>query len=146
MTIRTATIKDIPSLSYVRLSVKENVLNNPLLVTENDYIRFLTSNGKGWLCEIDDQVTGFAIIDTDDNNIWALFVHPDYAQKGMGRKLHDTMLDWHFGQSSHHLWLSTSPGTRAEQFYKIAGWKATGITKSGEIRFEMSSSDWKSHA
>ena len=146
MTIRTATIKDIPSLSHIRLSVKENVLNNPLLVTENDYVKFLTTHGKGWLCEIEDQVTGFAIIDTDDNNIWALFVHPDYAQKGIGRKLHDPMLEWHFGKSSNHLWLSTSPGTRAEQFYKTAGWKATGITKSGEIRFEMSSSDWKSLA
>lgn len=143
MIIRTATIKDIPALSLIRLSVKENILNNPLLVTENDYVKFLTTHGKGWLCEIDDQVTGFAIIDTDDNNIWALFVNPDYDKKGIGRNLHDTMLDWFFGQSNDDLWLSTSPGTRAEQFYTKAGWRATGITKSGEIKFEISSSDWK---
>ncbi len=143
MNIRTATVKDIPALSHVRLSVKENIINNPLLVTESDYVKYLTTNGKGWLCEIDNAVTGFAIIDTADNNIWALFVHPDYDKKGIGRKLHDNMLDWFFGQCNDDLWLSTSPETRAEQFYTKAGWRATGITKSDEIRFEMSSTDWK---
>jgi GNAT superfamily N-acetyltransferase len=73
----------------------------------------------------------------------ALFVRPGFERKGIGRKLHDTMLDWFFGRSAHTLWLSTEPNTRAEKFYRAAGWKETGRTKYGEVRFEMSCSDWK---
>ncbi len=36
------------------------------------------------------------------------------------------MLDWYFGQTPETLWLSTSPGTRAERFYRTAGWQEAG--------------------
>jgi GNAT superfamily N-acetyltransferase len=140
---REATIKDIPALHKVRISVKENILNNPLLVTKKDYVHFLTDHGKGWLCEVNKQVVGFAIIDTDHNNIWALFVYPEFEGKGIGRRLHDMMLDWHFKQSQDKLWLGTAHNTRAEQFYRTAGWKDSGKRENGEIRFEMTYGDWK---
>jgi deoxycytidine triphosphate deaminase len=38
--------------------------------------------------------------------------------------------------------LSTAPGTRAEKFYKRSGWKDAGFHGKGEIKFEMSHSDW----
>jgi GNAT superfamily N-acetyltransferase len=119
------------------MAVKENVLNNPALVTEADCRKFLTSEGKGWLFETENAIAGFAIIDFKTNNIWALFVDPAFEKKGIVRILHDAMLDWHFANSSENLWLSTAPGTRAEKFYRSAGWKETGMTSSGEIRFEM---------
>jgi GNAT superfamily N-acetyltransferase len=140
---REAIVKDIPALHTLRMSVKENVLNNPLLVTEIDYVNFLTKSGKGWLCEVNNQVVGFAIIDTDQNNIWALFILPEFEGKGIGKRLHDMMLDWHFNQNQHKLWLGTAPNTRAEQFYTAAGWKAVGRRENGEIRFEMRYEVWK---
>jgi hypothetical protein len=70
MLIREATVNDIPELYSIRMSVTENVLNDPALVTEADYTNFLTVSGKGWLCEIDETITGFAIIDTKQDNIW----------------------------------------------------------------------------
>ncbi len=143
MLFREAIIKDIKALHSVRMAVKENMLSNPLLVTEADYINFLTLNGKGWLCEIDDTIIGFAIVDTADNNIWALFVHPDFEKKGIGRKLQAIMLDWFFEQSDKTLWLGTAPNTRAEHFYTSSGWKNMGLRKNGEIRFEMTYEDWK---
>ncbi|MDZ7615107.1 MAG: hypothetical protein U5K51_16495 [Flavobacteriaceae bacterium] len=60
----------------------------------------------------------------------------------MGRQLHDIMLDWYFEQTKNTVWLGTTPGTRAEQFYKKAGWKAAGTHGSDEIKFEMTYEDW----
>jgi len=142
MNLRHATIDDIPELHRVRMSVKENVLNNPALVTEDHYINYLTTKGKGWLCEDEHQVLGLAIIDLEKNNIWALFVHPDHEKKGIGRKLHDTMLDWYFNQNKQTLWLSTDPKTRAEKFYRASGWTSKGLLPNGEMLFEMNYEDW----
>jgi len=143
MTYRNATVTDIEALHKVRMAVKENVLNNPALVTDADYKKYLTTDGKGWLCEINGIVTGFAIIDTSENNIWALFVHPDHEKKGIGKKLHDLMLNDHFSKSDHSLWLGTAPKTRAAYFYSKAGWKNLGIRSNGEIKFEMNATDWQ---
>lgn len=143
LTLREAVIDDIPSLQSIRLSVNENVLSNPALVKQSDYVRYITTHGKGWLCEMQNEIVGFAIIDTEQNNIWALFIKPGFEKKGIGKNLHDTMLVWHFSQSINALWLSTDPDTRAETFYRKAGWKETGKLKNGEIKFEMTYSDWK---
>jgi GNAT superfamily N-acetyltransferase len=128
----------------IRLSVKENPLNNPDLVKENDYVSFLTSKGRGWLCKIDNDTVGFAIIDISKANVWALFVKPDFEKMGIGRNLHDLMLNWYFEQKNESVWLGTAPGTRAEGFYTKAGWNNCGIQSNGEIRFEMTSANWNS--
>jgi GNAT superfamily N-acetyltransferase len=69
-------------------------------------------------------------------------VHPDFEGCGIGRALHDTMLDWYFSQRQHTLWLSTAPGTRAEQFYRLAGWQSRELQETGELKFEMEPRDW----
>jgi GNAT superfamily N-acetyltransferase len=142
MIIRQAHINDITELHRVRMAVKENVLSNPALVTEGDYQTFLTTGGRGWLAEVDGEVAGFAIVDMQRHNVWALFVHPGYEARGIGKRLQETMLQWYFAQTDHTLWLSTGPGTRAEEFYRRTGWKETGTTTGGETRFEMSRQDW----
>lgn len=43
-------------------------------------------------------------------------------RKNMGRKLHNPMLDWYFKQTKENVWLGTSSNTRAEMFYRKAGW------------------------
>ncbi len=83
----------------------------------------------------------FFIADLLNRNIWALFVRPENESMGIGKKLHGLMLDWYFGQTNHTVWLSTSPGTRAEQFYRQAGWMQTGM-HGKEIKFEMSKNTW----
>lgn len=143
MIIRQAHTRDIEALHTVRMAVKENVLSNPALVTQQDYEAFLTTAGRGWLGEVEGRVAGFAIVDMERHNVWALFVHPDFESRGIGRRLQDTMLQWYFAQTGHTLWLSTGPGTRAEEFYRRTGWKETGTTAGGETRFEMSREDWE---
>jgi len=138
-----AKVTDIPQIQVVRNSVKENALSDPGLVTDKDCENYLLHRGKGWICEIDGRVVGFAIADLVDHNVWALFVHPDFDKRGIGKRLHDDMLDWYFSQTDSTIWLGTAPNTRAENFYRKAGWKEAGIHGKGEIKFEMTAATWK---
>ena len=143
MIFREAEINDIPQIQVVRHAVKENVLSNPALVTDDDCREFLLVRGKGWVCEIENRIVGFAITDLKKDNIWALFVHPGHERKGIGKKLHRLMLDWYFSQNKLSVWLGTSPNTRAEKFYRKAGWRETGKRANGEIKFELTSEEWR---
>lgn len=142
MLIRQAEVADIDAMSEVRLSVTENVLSNPELVTYHDYVDYLTRRGKGWVAEAAGRIVGFAIADLQDHSIWALFVHPDSAGQGIGRALHDTMLSWYFQQTNSSPWLGTAPGSRAEAFYRRAGWRSTGLKPNGEMGFEITQDAW----
>ena len=146
MNIREAQIADIPQIQLVRNSVKENTLSNPDLVTDADCAAFMFERGKGWVCQIDEQIVGFAIVDLKENNIWALFLHPNFEKQGIGRRLHNTMLDWYFTKTKTTVWLGTSPFTRAEVFYRKAGWKEAGLNGKTEIKFEMSYENWECKA
>ncbi|ANE50516.1 GNAT family N-acetyltransferase [Flavisolibacter tropicus] len=142
MTYREAHLEDIEQLSVIRLAVKENRLSNPALITYHDYETFLTIRGKGWVCEINGQLVGFAIVDLNDHNVWALFMDPAFEGQGIGRRLHQLMLDWYFKQTEHTLWLSTDPQSRAAAFYRKAGWTEAGPYGKGELKFEMTHSNW----
>lgn len=143
MNIRKADITDIPQIQFVRNEVKENRLSDPLLVTDAAVEDYITTRGRGWVYEKSGIIAGFSIISVTDANVWALFVHPDHEGKGIGKKLHDEMLNWYFQQTDTTVWLSTSPGTRAEKFYRQAGWIETGLYGKGEIKFEMTVKAWK---
>lgn len=145
MIFRTATSSDIKQIQRVRNSVRENTLSDPNLVTDVDCEEFINQRGKGWVCEIEQEIVGFAIADLQEQNIWALFVDPSFEKRGIGKQLHQLMLDWYFAQGLPSVWLGTSPQTRAEQFYRKAGWKETGTHGKGEIKFEMSKGDWEAN-
>ena len=144
MNIRIAEIKDISQIQVVRNLVKENRLSDPALVPDSDVQDYITRRGRGWVCEINEQVVGFAIADLLGNNIWALFIHPDFEKLGIGKELHDEMMSWYFSQTDKTVWLGTSPKTRAELFYRKAGWKEAGMHGKGEIKFEMTKDEWRS--
>ncbi|UWX62019.1 GNAT family N-acetyltransferase [Chryseobacterium oranimense] len=141
--IREARLEDIPQIQVVRNAVKENTLSDPSLVSNADCEEFLFERGKGWVGETKSGIVGFSIADLRENNIWALFVHPDFENQGIGRKLHDVMLNWYFEQTTEKVWLGTSPNTRAEIFYRKSGWKEAGMHGKGEIKFEMTYNNWK---
>ena len=141
--IREANIEDITEIQLVRNSVKENVLSNPNLVTDKDCEEFFTIRGKGWVCEVDGKIQGFAIADLKESNIWALFLHPDYEKMGIGTQLQNQMLEWYFQQGKEKVWLGTEPKSRAESFYRKSGWKEVGMHGKNEVKFEMTLEEWK---
>ena len=143
MIFREATVNDIPQIQLVRNAVKENTLSDPSLVTDEDCESFLINRGRGWVCETQNKIVGFSIADLQDHNVWALFVHPAYEKKGIGKMLHDIMLNWYFSITTTTLWLGTSPHTRAEHFYRKAGWIENGVHGKNEIKFEMTAKLWE---
>lgn len=142
MKFREAEVKDIQQIQVVRNAVKENVLSDPALVSDKDCEEYMTIRGKAWVCEIETKIVGFAYVDMKENNIWALFVTPEHAGKGIGKELHNIMMNWYFGLTDKTAWLGTAPGTKAELFYRMQGWKETGM-HGKEIKFEMTLDDWK---
>jgi GNAT superfamily N-acetyltransferase len=142
MIIREAKLEDIKQIQIVRNAVKENTLSDPALVTDADCAEFMFERGKGWVCEMENEIVGFSIVDLKENNVWALFLKPEFEHKGIGTKLHNIMVDWYFTQTKTTLWLGTSPNTRAEMFYRKIGWTHVGMHGSNEIKFEMTFENW----
>ena len=142
MIYREAEITDITQMQFVRNAVKENMLSDPALVPDKDVEEYMTKRGKGWVCETGKTIVGFAIIDLIENNVWALFLLPEFEARGIGKKLHRIMMDWYFVHTKEKVWLGTEPGSRAEKFYRMQGWKEVGVHGKGEIKFEMSFNIW----
>lgn len=142
MIYREAEINDIAQIQFVRHAVKENRLSDPALVKDQDVEEYMTNRGKGWVCEQDGKIVGFAIVDLVANNVWALFILPEFEGKGIGKKLHQLMMDWYFVHTREKIWLGTEPNSRAETFYRMQGWKEAGIHGNGEIKFEMHFTNW----
>ncbi len=137
MEIRLATLNDIPAMHRLRLAARENALRDPARIQPSDYQQLLTGSGRGWVALVDDALVGFGIADAANRNLWALFVAPAFEGRGIGRKLHDELLNWLFEQGPEPVWLTTEPGTRAEQFYTVAGWQFAGSEPNGDQRLEF---------
>lgn len=140
--IREALVSDIPQIQRVRNAVKENTLSDPALVPDADVEDYILRRGRGWVSLEGERITGFSIISITDQNVWALFLEPGYDKQGTGRKLHEVMLDWYFEQTKETIWLSTTPGTRADGFYRKAGWEEAGAYGKEEIKFIMTLENW----
>ena len=79
-------------MNAIRLSVRENVLTNPSSVTHEHYQRLLTGSGRGFVCEEEGGLVGFAIADLEASNVFALFVSPAHERRGIGRLLLDELV------------------------------------------------------
>lgn len=121
-TLRPATVCDIPSMSQIRLSVRENALADPARITTQMYEDYLALRGRGWVAELEGKVVGFCYADAADASIWALFIAPAYEGRGIARALLGKAVAWLFGQGHAAVRLSTGMGTRAERFYLAQGW------------------------
>jgi GNAT superfamily N-acetyltransferase len=129
-------------MQVVRHLVKENTLSDPNLVPDKDVAYYITEKGKGWVAETGGKIAGFSIVDLYDKSVWALFVDPVHAEKGVGKELLRLMIEWYFSQTDETIVLGTAPNTRAERFYALQGWKDVGSHSNGETKFELSFEDW----
>lgn len=139
-TIRQARPSDAAEMHRVRLSVQENRLTS-IVLSERDYVEAIEERGRGWVIELQGVIVAFAVGDSSSGSIWALFVEPGNEGRGYGRRLHDMMVAWLWEQGHNRLWLTTESGTRAERFYREAGWERVGEVSRGEVRFELKRSN-----
>ena len=122
------------------MPVHENELARPDVIGTADYIDYLTRRGKGWVVEALGCIVGLAVADLVGHNIWALFVHPDYEGRSVGRALHATVLDWYFGQTRKTAWLGTAPWPAPK---RSAAARTGTKSANGEVGFEMTAQDWQ---
>lgn len=134
-TLRQAVRADVSEIQRVRHSVRENRLTSSV-ISDDEVIDAIERTGRGWVVEVKGRVVAFAVGNAETGNIWALFVEPEHEARGHGRRLHDEMLGWMWSQGLQRLWLTTCPETRAQRFYKIAGWVNRGVQPNGELLFE----------
>jgi GNAT superfamily N-acetyltransferase len=132
--IRRARRQDHARVTEIRNSVTENVLGDPSRVTVEHYNWFCDNPGV-WLWEEDGAILGFSAADTRDGSIWALFIAPGHERRGIGRALFGKACDVLRQDGHRTAWLTTSPCTRAEGFYRAAGWKVIGTSPRGELVF-----------
>ena len=142
--VRVAGEADIPEMHRIRMSVRENELTDPSTVQLQHYEEMLSRRGRGWVAEVDGRIAGFAIVDLEERDIWALFVQSEFEGRGIGRQLHGVMLDWAFSTGVEQVSLATTAATRAERFYTAAGWRRIDREDSSDVRFEMSRDEWLS--
>lgn len=132
--IRVATRADLPRISEIRGTVRENVLSNPAKIT--DTVAYLIDRDGFWVFETDGHIHGFSSADPRDGSIFALFMGPASEGRGIARGLLAAACG-HLAAAGHNrVWLTTGAGTRAERFYRQQGWTETGRTPDGEVRFE----------
>lgn len=151
MLLRQATRADTAELWRVRYAVTENRLT-PGRIGDAELHAYLEDHGRGWVVELSaapqPRIAGFAIGDARNGHVWALFVDPPLHGQGHGRRLHRTMVDWLFAQGHGRLQLGTQPDSRAEAFYRRAGWRPldAGLDAHGDRRLELLKQDWNPHA
>jgi len=137
VSIREATTSDISEMHRVRASVRENTLPDYSVITPEMIREHLENLGRGWVYEHEGRIVGLAIVNLVDASIWALFVEPQFEGRGIGRKLHDTMVAWIKSQGVRAVTLGTDPGTRAARFYEAAGWQFQELDADGEAVYKL---------
>lgn len=134
--IRLAAPPDVPAMHRVRMGVRENRLSRPGRISEPDYLPYVEAR-TAWVAETRAGIRGFAVLDAPAGSLWALFVAPDAEGQGMGRALHRQLVETAGRLHIAELRLDTAEGTRAEGFYRNAGWQSAGLTAGGELNFRL---------
>jgi GNAT superfamily N-acetyltransferase len=134
--IRKASRADRVRIFEIRLAVRENRLSNPRAVVA--VADWLFDHSTFWVWEEYGAVQGFSAADPRDGSVFALFVHPAYEGRGIGRALLPLACDVLREAGHAAATLVTEPGTRAERFYRTDGWTEVGRQDDGQIVFRKS--------
>jgi GNAT superfamily N-acetyltransferase len=139
---RKMTAADIDAAFRIRTSTTENALS--LQDLEEDYgltpqtlATALQGSASGWVCEVDAQVVGFAMGDSEAGELTVIAVLAEHEGNGIGRRLLAEVESWLFGLGHEAIWLVTSPDPsfRAYQLYLSQGWRATGVIIEEDEKF-----------
>lgn len=128
VTYRAIRAEDITLIFEVRVATWHNTRGRDELtamgITHDSVCELLTKSHRGWLCEVDGQVVGFAMGNKENGEMWVIAVLPEYEGRGIGRQLLRLVEEWLFSESWSVIWLTTDPDetVRAVGFYRHLGW------------------------
>ena len=94
----------------------------------------LQESHRGWLCESDSRVVGFAMGNKSNGEMWVIAVLKEYEGHGVGKRLLSLVEDWLFTEGWKEMWLTTDPDEtiRAVGFYRHLGWTDWKMEPGGD--------------
>ncbi len=128
MNIRGIESTDLPEIIEVRGLTRENPFSRDDLrklgITEESVAEMLRITHRGWLCELDGKIVGFAMGDGKIGEFWVIAVLPEFEGRGIGSQLLAAIEGWlsSEGWSEFWLWTSSDKNRRAFGFYTRHGW------------------------
>lgn len=139
ISIRPASATDITAIFAIRTAVKENILSLEQLtemgITPDAVLDMLAQPDCVWVADINGITAGFAMVDSEEGSVFALFVLPEYEGRGLGKQLMDHAEAALFQQHAL-LWLETDSQSRAAEFYQRRGWEAVKQLSGTDKRYE----------
>ncbi|MBF2083556.1 GNAT family N-acetyltransferase [Thermoleptolyngbya sp. C42_A2020_037] len=121
--------EDIQAIFDVRIATWHNDRGceelTQLGITHESVRDLLKNSHRGWLCEIDSRIIGFAMGNKSKGEMWVIAVLKEFEGKGIGKRLLSLVEEWLFSEGWKEIWLTTDPdeSTRAVGFYRHLGWK-----------------------
>lgn len=140
-TLRQATTADIETLFDIRTSVIENHLSRQemaeLGITPAALAEAIDQAPCAWIAELDGVAAGFAMVDFEAGELFALFIRPHAEGHGLGRLLLNAAEAALFEQHAS-IWLITDghENIRANGFYRRHGWALAGAVDARDVRYE----------
>ncbi|MEV5716010.1 GNAT family N-acetyltransferase [Amycolatopsis mediterranei] len=139
-TVRAATVADAPAIGEIHVRSWQAAYAG--LIPEDFLARLSASSraaswarrigeGSGQVLVIEDDgvVAGFAAF--DPGRLYALYLLPEYWGRGLGRTLHDRVVE-EFSGDSAVLWVLAT-NERAKAFYVRRGWADDGARQTETI-------------
>jgi len=129
---------DMQSIFYVRVATWHNDRGREELtksgITHESVRGMLKDSHRGWLCEVDSRVVGFAMGNKHNGEMWVIAVLKDYEGNGIGKRLLNLVEEWLFSEGWNEIWLTTDPDEtiRAVGFYRRLGWSDWKIEPEGD--------------
>ena len=124
---------DLPAVFELRVSTRENAVTMEELeedygITPSSLAEAMAADVKGWLCEEEALVVGFAMGDRSNGEVQVVAVRPGHENRGIGKRLLGLVQTWLYEQGHQEIWLLSNPdsGVRAHGFYRKLGWQPTG--------------------
>jgi GNAT superfamily N-acetyltransferase len=124
---REARVEDLPEITRIRTSVRENHLSVEDLASrgithETTSARMNSGELGSWVATLNGDIVAFAFADKTNGNLWALFTDPAHEGKGCGSALLSKCENWLKDQGLAVAVLDTAKNSKAAMFYAKRGW------------------------